>query len=311
MNDQPLADDFFGIQRFLLFIFGYNSSIIMKKINTLITAVCILTTAFVSSCGGSKNENNPNSTDSTAAAPEIKAETVTYTDDSVTLKGFVAYDAAGKEKMPLILIVPEWWGVNDYVKGRAKQLADLGYFAMVVDMYGEGKLADNPDDAQKLAMPFYMDPYMSNARIEAAWEKARSFGQADTQNTIAIGYCFGGSMVLTAAKMGFPFKGVVSFHGGLAGMRPEKDRIKAEILVCHGAADKFVSPEEVTRFKTQMDSVGAKYTFKEYADATHAFTNPDATANGKKFNLPIAYNEKADKDSWNDFMAFLDKVLKK
>lgn len=281
----------------------------MKKHLSLFAGL-VLACATLTSCGGGKNEAASN-TDSTALGPEVKTETAVVEIDSLSLREFVAYDANKKEKSAVILIVPEWWGINDYVKNRARQLAELGYFAMVVDMYGDAALADNPTDAQKLAMPFYQDPQMANQHIEAAWEKARSYQQADTENTIAIGYCFGGAMVLNAARSGFPFKGVVSFHGGLNGVKPEKDKIKADVLVCHGGADPFVPAAEVEKFKTQMDSVGAPYTFKEYAGASHAFSNPEATANGKKFNLPIAYNEKADKDSWKDFMDFLDKVLKK
>jgi dienelactone hydrolase len=264
----------------------------------------------LTSCGNHSSAEKSSETDSMATAPMIKEEYVEYKSDSANMKGFVAFDENKKGKLPVILIVHEWWGLNDYTKNRAKQLADLGYFAVAVDMYGDGKLGNNPEEAQKLATPFYMNPQLANNHIEAAIEKIKSFKNADTDKMVAIGYCFGGSMVLNAAKSGFPFKGVVSFHGGLAGITPEKGKIKADVLVCHGAADKFVPPTDVAKFKTQMDSVGASYTFKEYANATHAFTNPESTENGKKFNIPIAYNEKADKDSWEDFMAFLEKVLK-
>lgn len=280
----------------------------MKKLLSLSICALLLCT-FLGSCGNDENRKAEN-TDSTATAPNLKAEAVSYADDTTQLQGFAAYDA-NKKNSPVILIVHEWWGLNDYVKNRAQQLAELGYFAFAVDMYGEGKKGNDPNEAGALASPFYQDPSLAEARIKAAWEKIKTYEQADTDNAVAIGYCFGGSMVLTAAKAGFPFKGVVSFHGGLAGMAPEKDKIKAEILVCHGGADQFVPEAEVNKFKTQMDSVGAQYTFKVYEGATHAFTNPDATENGKKFNIPIAYNEKADKDSWKDFMDFLDKVLKK
>lgn len=282
----------------------------MKKIFFPLFAGFLLVSGIITSCGESTTKGEGEKTDS-VVVPDVKTETAISESDTASLRNFVAFDANKKGKIPVILIVPEWWGMNDYVKNRARQLAELGYFAMVVDMYGDAARVDNPTDAQKLATPFYQNPMEANKRIESAVEKAKTFVQADTENIVAIGYCFGGSMVLNAARAGMPFKGVVSFHGGLAGLKPEKDKIKADVLVCHGAADQFVPDAEVATFKKQMDSVAASYTFKAYADATHAFTNPEATANGKKFNMPIAYNEKADKDSWNDFMAFLDKVFKK
>jgi dienelactone hydrolase len=117
-------------------------------------------------------------------------------------------------------------------------------------------------------------------------------------------------MVLNFAKMGENLKGVVSFHGGLAGVPPTKDLLKSEILVCHGADDKFVSADEVSNFKKELDGVNAVYLFKEYPNATHAFSNPDATEMGKKFSIPIAYNEKADKASWNEMIVFLKRIFK-
>ena len=277
----------------------------MKKIGLLFSMIGAVVLMGVSSCGG---DNSP--AEKHEKEMKLKEESVNYDADTSKQIGFVAYNEAG-EKLPVILIVPEWWGLNDYAKNRAKQLAELGYFAFAVDMYGEGKIASNPTDAAAYATPFYSDPAMANARIQAAIDKIKSsYPQADTKKIVAIGYCFGGSMVLNAAKSGFPFVGTVSFHGGLAGVKPEKGKIKGDILVCHGGADQFVPATDVTKFKAELDSVGAHYTFKTYANATHAFTNPDATANGKKFNMPISYNKKADEDSWKDFMAFLEKVLK-
>lgn len=244
-------------------------------------------------------------------APKIKEENVTYTADGVTLKGFVAYDENIKGKRPAVLVVPEWWGLNDYTKSRAKQLASLGYIAMAADMFGNGKIAANPTEAQELSTPFYQNPNLGEERLNAALNKIKGYSQTDPNNIAAIGYCFGGAVVLNSAKLGLPLKGVVSFHGGLAGIAPKKELLKAKILVCHGAADKFVNQQAVDEFKHQMDSVGADYTFKVYANATHAFTNPDATATGKKFNMPIEYNAKADKDSWNDMKTFFADLFKK
>ena len=243
--------------------------------------------------------------------PMLKEEIVNYTADGVSLKGFVVYDETKTGKRPAILVVPEWWGLNDYTKSRARQLAELGYIAMAVDIYGGGKNAANPQEAQELATPFYKDPQLAKTRLEAALNKIKEYKQTDANNIAAIGYCFGGSVVLNSAKLGSDFKGVVSFHGGLAGVPARKDLLKAKILVCHGEADKFVSVHDVDAFKHAMDSIGADFTFKSYPNATHAFTNPAATENGKKFNMPIEYNAAADKASWNDMQNFLNRIFKK
>ena len=242
-------------------------------------------------------------------ASKIKEEEITYMSEGVTCKGFVAYDENIKGKRPAVLVVPEWWGCNDYTRRRARELAELGYIAMAVDMYGEGKVADNPDKAKESAMPFYQNPEMGNKRILAAEEKIKTYPQCDANKVAAIGYCFGGSMVLNSAKSGSDFKGVVSFHGGLAGVPAKSGVLKSKILVCHGGADKFVSAEDVSKFKSNLDEVKAYYIFKEYPGATHAFSNPDADANAKKFGMPIAYNAKADKESWEEMKKFLKRIF--
>ncbi len=239
----------------------------------------------------------------------IKEEAVDYNSNGTALKGYVAYDASKQGKRPIVLVVPEWWGLTDYPRMRAKQLAQLGYLAMAVDMYGNGKVADNPEEAQKEATAFYKDPKMGKDRLEAALAKAKTYPQADTSQTAAIGYCFGGSMVLNAAKLGFDLDGVVSFHGGLEGVPARKDLLKAKILVCHGAADSFVPQSQVDAFRKSLDSIGAKYTFKAYPDATHAFTNPEATRKGEQFKMPIKYNAAADSASWNDMKAFFATIF--
>lgn len=239
----------------------------------------------------------------------IKGEEVSYQDGDITLKGYVAFNEKQKGKRPAIIVVPEWWGNNDYTRMRARMLAELGYIAIAADMYGDGKIAANPTDAQAYATPFYKDPNLGKSRIEAAVKKIATYSQADTKKIAAIGYCFGGSMVLNAAKLGMDFKGVVSFHGGLAGVPATPGTTKANILVCHGGADKFISAEDLKNFKDNLEAVKAPYTFKSYEGATHAFSNPNATATGKKFNMPIEYNEAADKQSWIDMKDFFKKIF--
>ncbi len=259
----------------------------------------------LNSCNSSvKTENEA------TAVPSIKEHAVSYSADSVNMNGFVAYDESSEAKRPVVLVVHEWWGLNDYAKKRARQLAELGYLAFAIDMYGNGITADNPEQAGKLAEPFYQDPTMAKKRFDAALEKIKTFPQADTNQIAAIGYCFGGAQVLNMAKLGEKLKAVVSFHGNIVGVPVNKDLLKGNILVCHGAEDKFVSAEEVALFKKQMDSINAAYVFKSYPGATHAFTNPDATKTGEKFSIPIAYNAAADTASWNDMKAFFGIVFK-
>lgn len=252
----------------------------------------------------------PSFTGSEKIKPSIKEENITYVADGVTMKGFIAYDSEMEGKRPAVLVVPEWWGLNDYPKNRARQLASLGYIAMAVDMYGNGKIAADPKEAQEMAGTFYQNPQLGKTRLDAAIKKIKEYEQTDPANVAAIGYCFGGSVVLNSAKLGSDLKGVVSFHGGLAGVKPDKNLLKSKILVCHGGSDNFVPQKDVDLFKHQLDSVGANYTLKVYPNATHAFSNPDATATGKKFNMPIQYNAEADKNSWNDMKVFFTSLFK-
>ena len=243
--------------------------------------------------------------------PNIKEENVTYSVNGVTYKGFIAYDDNIKGKRPGILVVPEWWGLNDYPKMRARKLAELGYIALAVDVFGDGKVANTPTEAQEFTTPFYKDPALAKTRLDAAVTKLKEYKQTDPENIASIGYCFGGYIALNYAKLGADLKGVVSFHGGLGGVPVDKKLLKASVLVCHGAIDKFVSQRDAEGFKHKLDSIGADNSLKIYANATHAFTNPAATETGKKFNMPIEYNQQADIDSWNDMKMFFGKIFKK
>lgn len=262
----------------------------------------ILLSLFLISIVGFMNAQNRNTA--------VMGEEITYKSaDGTILKGYVAYDKNKKGKRPTIVVIHEWWGCNEYVRKRADMLAALGYIAIAADMYGDGKLGNNPKEAGALAGAFYSNPALAKERIEAAVNKIKEYPETDASQMACIGYCFGGSMSLTAAKLGMDFKGVVSFHGGLAGVPAEAGKTKAKILVCHGAADKFVSADEVKNFRHNLDSVKADYTFIAYPDAVHAFSNPESTANGKKFGIPIEYNAAADKKSWEDMKAFFKTIF--
>lgn len=283
----------------------------MKQLKTIAFVSITAISLCMNACNNQPASQEKTSGATDTSASRIMTETVTYLGGDTTMNSFVAYDQTFDKKRPAVLIIPEWWGVNEYVKGRARQLAALGYIAMAVDVYGYGKTATTPDSAMQLAAPFYKDPHIAKTRFDAALEKIKTYPQTDAHEIAAIGYCFGGAQVLNLARAGEDLKGVVSFHGNLVGaVKADKNLLKAKILVCQGADDQFVKPAEVAAFKKQMDSIGADYTLKIYPGATHAFTNPDATATGKKFNLPIAYNGAADTASWNEMKIFFDKIFK-
>lgn len=276
-----------------------------------ITAALLITGSLFAACNNSKQDEKAGEEKTTEQKmPALKEENVQYKADSLTMDGYVVYDTAIKGKRPAVLVVHEWWGLNEYAKRRARELAGLGYIAMAVDMYGNGQRADNPDLAGKLATPFYKDPKMAKAHFDAALNKLKTYAEVDTANIGAIGYCFGGGMLLNLVRMGEPLKGIVSFHGSLLGTPADKNLLTSKILVLHGDDDKFVPASEVAAFKKQMDSIGAVYTFKSYPGATHAFTNPDATAMGEKFKIPIAYNAPADTASWNEMKNFFGGLFK-
>jgi dienelactone hydrolase len=207
--------------------------------------------------------------------------------------------------------VHEWWGLNDYARSRAKQLAELGYAALAVDMYGGGKAADHPKDAGAMAATVTKDPNVALARFKAAMNALKSQPMVDPDKIAAIGYCMGGGIVLNAARQGLDLDAVASFHGSLGGLMPIQGPIKAKVLVCHGADDSFISPEQVATFKKEMEESGADFKFIAYPGAKHGFSNPAADEAAKKFGLNIAYNEKADADSWKELQKLLQSVFPK
>ncbi len=236
-------------------------------------------------------------------------DSVNYKIDGKVFKAYYALPTVVSKRTKTVLIVHEWWGLNEYPKQRALKLAQEGTIGFCIDMYGKGVIAENPAEAQKLATPFYENPALAYKHFMAGYNEAIKIKGVDTSKMAAIGYCFGGSMVLNAAKMGAPIDLAVSFHGGLAGIPVDKNKLKATILVCHGAADSFVPDAEVAEFKKQMEENEINMTFISYPNATHAFTNPESTAVGQKFGMPISYNEAADIQSWEDFNKALRKMV--
>lgn len=268
---------------------------------------CSLLITF--SCQEKKEENIDNLNSVKSTSGELTTEEVSYDIDGKTHKSFVAYEGTAEDMKPVVMVLPEWWGVTEYTKDRAKQLAELGYFAMVVDYYGEGKTVDNPDEAAKLSGEFYKVPINARLKFDKAKAQLLKFDNADYNKIAVIGYCFGGAQALNMARLQDELKGVVSFHGNLmTGIKPKNNDVK--ILVLNGADDTFVPAEEIAAFKKQMDSAKIDYKFIDFANALHSFTNPEATAIGEKYKMKVAYNKEADEKSWNDMKTFLTEVFK-
>ncbi len=242
--------------------------------------------------------------------PKIAGKTVEYSAQGVVIKGYLAYDENVKGKRAGVLVVPEWWGLNDYTRRRARMLAELGYTALAVDMYGEGKVVATPDEAGKLSSEAMKNFDVTKSRFMAAVDFLKGQPTVDPTRVAAIGYCFGGGVVLNMARQGVDLKGVVSFHGSLTAVKPAQlGSLKAKVLVLHGANDKFIPPDQIEAFKEEMKAAGADFKFVSYPGAVHSFTNPDATEMGKKFNMPVAYNAPADKESWSEMKTFLTTIF--
>ncbi len=247
-----------------------------------------------------------------ALSAKIVTKPVAYEQGGVKLEGYLAFDdakVAADKPAPGVLVVPEWWGLNDYAKSRAEQLAQLGYVAFATDMYGAGVTTADPKRAGELAGQFYGKPLMAE-RAQAGLDQLLATGLVKKGQVAAIGYCFGGSTVQALAYSGAPLAGIVSFHGGLipvpAGAAAKN---KAKILVCHGAVDPFVSQDEVDAFRKAMNDGKFDYQFISYAGAVHAFTNPGADQLAAVTGLPIAYNAAADRRSWAHMKQFFQELF--
>jgi len=241
----------------------------------------------------------------------IKEGPVEYRAGDTVLKGYLVYNDAVKQPRPGILVVHEWWGHNEHTRNSARKLAEAGYVALAVDMYGDGKQADHPNEAGKFSGEIRKNLSLMKSRFEAGMQLLKKQSAVDSKKLAAIGYCFGGSVVLEMARSGEDLRGVASFHGGLGTEHPARPgKTKAKILVMNGEADPFVPAGQIDAFKKEMDNAKVNYKFVNYPEAKHAFTNPGADALGTKFNLPLAYNAVADRESWNELQSFLKRVFK-
>ena len=236
---------------------------------------------------------------------------VEYPAGDKIMKGFLAMDDSVRGKRAGILVVPEWWGANDYARKRARMLAAEGYVALVVDMYGDGKIATNPKEAGELAGSINKNPPLALARFQAAEKFLSKQAQVKKGELAAFGYCFGGGVVLNMARAGEPLKAVATFHGILAtDVSVKPGDIKSKIRVFTGEADPVVPPEQVSAFKTEMDNAKVDYKLVSYPGVKHTFTNREADSYATQFNLPLKYDNAADNDSWTQALSFLKATLK-
>lgn len=239
----------------------------------------------------------------------VVTKVVEYDADGTKLKGFLAYDDAAKGKLPGVVVVHEWWGLDDYARDRAKQLAEAGYVAFACDMYGEGKTVSHPDDAGKMAKAVRENVKAWRGRAEAGLKQLASQPNVDPTKLAAIGYCFGGSTCLQLAYSGADLKAVATFHAALpTPTADEAKAIKPRIYVAHGADDAFIPEKAVAAFKEALDAAKVKYTFEAFPGVVHSFTVPGAD---KHMIKGMKYDKAADEKSWKEMLALFKDTLGK
>jgi len=245
---------------------------------------------------------------STCAWAKVRTETVEYKQGDIVLEGYLAWDDSIEGKRPGVLVVHEWYGLNDYAKMRARMIAELGYVAFAADIFGKGQRAKTSEEAAKLSGPYVKDRLLMRARVNAALDELKKFNIVDTDRLASIGYCFGGTTVLELARSGADVRGVVSFHGGLSTPNPsDAKNIKGSVLALQGADDPFTIPD-APAFQQEMRDAGVDWQMVYYGGAVHSFTNP---ASGNDNSKGVAYNEKADHRSWEAMKTFLKEIFAK
>ncbi len=246
----------------------------------------------------------------TATATELRTETIEYQVNGDPYTGYIAWDADRDGERPGVLVVHEWWGHGDYVRQRARQLARLGYTGFALDMYGQGRRANHPDEAKQFMQATLSDMDRAEQRFKAAMTRLQEHPSVDEARIAAQGYCFGGGVVLAMARRGLDLDGVVSFHGSLGSDRTvEPGDVKAAVQVHTGGADEFVPADQVADFVTAMHQANADYAVHSYPAAKHSFTNPAADEYADKFGLPVGYNAEADRRSWQATKAFYREIF--
>ncbi|MGK2925278.1 MAG: dienelactone hydrolase family protein [Lysobacterales bacterium] len=244
---------------------------------------------------------------------DIQSREISYSAGGADMQAYVAWDGTRSGQRPGVLVVHEWWGCNEYVRRRADMLAELGYTAMAVDMYGGGRTADNPDAAGQLMNGLLADLGVVRKRFDAGLGELRSQETVEKARIAAIGYCMGGGIVLHMARYGADLAAVASFHGSLPlalAPKGEGGKVKARVAVYHGEDDVFFKAEDVAAFKAEMQNAKADCLFVTLPGALHGFSNPQASVNGEKFGIPLRYNELADSCSWDHMQLVLESAFR-
>ena len=238
---------------------------------------------------------------------KLVTKTIEYKQGDATLEGYLAYDDSFSGKRPSVLIVHQWMGLTDYEENRAAMLANLGYVAFCADIYGKGIRPQDYKAAGAEATKYKTDRALLRLRVKAGLDELKKSDLVDPKRIAAIGYCFGGTTVIELARSGAELNGIVSFHGGLDSPAPADGKnIKCKVLVCHGADDPFEKPEDLTAFEKEMRDANVDWRLIKYGGAVHSFTQPMA---GNDNSKGAAYNEKADKRSWQDMKSFFAEIF--
>ncbi|MBL8035235.1 MAG: dienelactone hydrolase family protein [Leptospiraceae bacterium] len=266
----------------------------MKKV-FMIGAVCLL-----AACG--PKENN--------ASKHMENAVVAYQQDGKDFEGYIAQPKKSDKKLPAVLLIHDWDGLDDYEKKRAQMLAENGYVAFAMDMYGKGVRAKNHKEAAELSGTYGKDRKLLRSRLETALAELKKRPEVDATRIVVMGYCFGGMAAIEAALMGADIKGVVTFHAALVfpTLAADAKNVKVPVLIHHGGADKFIAAKDIKTLKAEFDKAKVKYQFVVHEGATHGFTLKSNTGHAE--HMGMAYDPKADLASWASLLAFLRDNLK-
>lgn len=272
---------------------------IMNSIKPLLLLFSI--TFFLSACTETESMDQE--------SESIAGDEVTYSAGDVTMNGYIAYDESSENVRPGILVVHEWWGHDEHARNSAVKLAEMGYVALAVDMYGNGRVAEHPEDAMEFSGSLMGNFETAQARFNAALETLKDHPLVDAGQTGAIGYCFGGSVILAMANSGADLDAVAAFHAGLNLPVMPQEEISTRILILNGAEDPMITAEDVENLTGALEELNADFRYVNYEGATHAYTNPAADSLGTRFNLPLAYNAQIDSLSWLEMSEFFEQTF--
>lgn len=278
---------------------------------TLVKLVCLVPGLMIGSAMAQiqTNPSEVEAEDIFPQGPRIESQLLEYSTGGQTYQGYLAHNADDEEPRPAVLVVHEWWGLNDYARERADQLAALGFVAFAVDMYGDGQLATHPDEAGEFSSQVMQDWPSARARLEAAMAVVREHPAVADGGMAAIGYCFGGGVVMNMALSGMPIEAAISFHGSPTRAAQNPQPFNGVVQIHNGAADVLVGREDLNAMQQALEAQGAEVQVTNYPGAMHGFTNPYADATAEEYELPLGYNAAADAASWQAALLALDRAL--